>query len=136
VTIGIVIAINLILFQLVGITFEARVTLALTIFLVAATFAYGIILGDLYARYTRKVSFVSDDDALLRIVVDRRDCTGKTKTFAVKSTHVARADTLEGSSFREWVVSGGVTVEDPRSFETPMEVNGDGMLKALVSRKY
>ena len=136
VTIGVVTATNLVLFQLVGVTFEKSVTLTLTVFLVAVTFAYGAILGDLYTRYTRKVEFLSEDAASLRIIVDRRDCTGRTKTFATKSTHVVRADASEGSSFKEWAVSGGVSVEDRRSFETPMEVNGDGMLKALASKKH
>lgn len=135
ITIGVVVAINLIVFQLVGITFSPRATEALTIFLIADTFAYGFILGDLYVRYTRKVQFLSEDKSL-KIIVDRSDCTGRTKTFAAKSAHNLRADTTGEGSFKEWVVSGGVSVEDARSFETTMEVNGDGMLKALVSKKY
>jgi hypothetical protein len=135
VAIGVVIAINLIVFQLVGITFNPRATMGLTVFLIAATFAYGFILGDLYTRYTRTVRFLSEDKSL-KIIVDRSDCTGKTKTYATKSTHNVRADTTGDTSFKEWVVSGGVTVEDARSFETSMEIDGDGMLKALVSRRY
>jgi hypothetical protein len=131
-----IVAINLVLFQLVGVTFEQRASLGLAAFLVAATAAYGAILGDLYIRYTRTVQFVSEDEGALKIIVDRRDCTGKARTFAAKSTHTVRADSAEGSSFKGWVVSGGVSVEDARSFETAMEVDGDGLLKALVSKKY
>jgi hypothetical protein len=136
VTIAVVTAITLIIFQLVGVTFNPQATTGLTLFLIASTFAYGFILGDLYRRYTRTVQFLSEDAKSLKIIVGRSDCTGRTKTFATRSTHSIRADTTEDGAFKEWVVSGGVTVEDARSFETSMEVNGDGMLKALVSRKY
>ena len=136
VTMAIVTAINLIVFQLEGITFSPQATTGLTVFLIAATFGYGFILGDLYRRYTRSVQFVSEDPNSLKIVVDRRDCTGKTKTFATGSSHGLRAEMSDDGAFKEWVVSGGVAVEDSRSFETVMDVSGDGVLKAVISRKY
>lgn len=136
IAVALVVAINLILFQLEGVTFETAATEAITVFLVVTTLAFGVMLGDLYVRYTRTVLFVSQDAKALKIMVDHRDVTGKTRTFAVKSTHNVRADTSGGSAFREWVVSGGVTVEDQKSYETPMEVDGDGMLKAIASKKY
>jgi hypothetical protein len=41
----------------------------------------------------------------------------------------------EGSSFKGWSVSGGVTVDDPRSYETTMDVEGDGVLIAQSAPK-
>jgi hypothetical protein len=104
-------------------------------FLVIWTGTYGFILGRLYRRYTRMVRFESADEATLRIMIDGKDYTGRSRTFAYTSTHKARAEASGGLVFKEWNVSGGVTVEDPRSFETLMEVSGDGLLKAQGGRK-
>ncbi len=131
-----IVAINLLLFQLVGITFEESATVILTITLLVSTIAYGLLLGELYKRYTRVIQFVSQDEAALKIIVGRSNLTGKSRTFALKSSHEVKADVADDSSFRGWTVSGGVTVEDPKSFETTMEVNGDGLLKAQVTKKY
>ncbi|MDV3294092.1 MAG: hypothetical protein LYZ70_07460 [Nitrososphaerales archaeon] len=130
------VAINLLVFQLVGITFEVSATVVLMIVLIGSTIAYGLLLGGLYKRYTRVVQFVSQDESALKIIVGRSNLTGKSRTFAAKSSHEVRADVADDSSFRGWTVSGGVTVEDPKSFETSMEVNGDGLLKALVTKKH
>ena len=62
-----------------------------------------------------------------RILVDGRDMTGKSRTFAFNSTHSIRADAREGS-FKGWATSGGVKVEDPRAYDTAMEIEGDGSL--------
>jgi len=135
-TVAPIVAINLILFQLVGFTFEESARVALLLVLVGTTISYGLLLGNLYRRYTRVVEFVSQDESSLRILVGRSDLTGKKRTLATKSTHALRADVSDDSSFRGWTVSGGVSVEDPRSFETTMEITGDGLLKGLVSKKY
>jgi len=130
------VAITLVLFQLVGFTFELAATEAIVVALLGSTVAYGLLLGNFYRRYTRLIRFESDDDSALRILVDRSDLTGKTMTLAANSTHNVEAKIADSSSFKGWTVSGGVTVEDSRSFETSMEVNGDGLLKGLVSKKY
>lgn len=129
-------AISLVYFQLVGFTFELSATEALIVVLLAATVAYGVILGRFYKRYTRLIQFVSDDNSALRIIVGRSDLTGKTTTMAANSTHNIEAKISEDSSFKGWSVSGGVAVEDARSFETTMEISGDGLLKGQVTKKY
>ena len=69
-------------------------------------------------------------------MVDGRDCTGKARTFATTSSHKVRAEAAEDASFKEWEAAGGITLEDVRSFETVMEVNGDGKLTGKVGTKY
>jgi hypothetical protein len=134
ISMGLLLLVVLTLVGLVGYTFDAAAAYITGAVEVVAAVGYGLLLGFLYARYTRRVEFVSAPGAPIRIVVDGKDFTGKARTFSSKSVHEIRAATSEESSFKEWVVSGGVTVEDDRSYETTMEVNGDGMLKA-VSRK-
>jgi uncharacterized protein DUF6789 len=129
-------AITLVYFQLLGFTFELSATEALVVVLLVSTIAYGILLGRFYKRYTRLIQFVSEDESGLRIVVGRSDLTGKTCTLAANSSHNIEAKVSDDSSFKGWSVSGGVAVEDAKSFETTMEVNGDGLLKGLVAKKY
>lgn len=129
-------AISLVYLQLLGFTFELSATEALVAVLLASTVAYGVILGRFYKRYTRVIQFVSENDSALRIIVGRTDLTGKTNTLAANSTHNIEAKVTDDSSFKGWSVSGGVAVEDAKSFETTMEVNGDGLLKGLVAKKY
>lgn len=126
---AVVVALSFAFLELEGFTFSVTVKLLLSAFFLAITVAYGVLLGLLYKRYTREISFVSDDPAV-RIMVGRRNCTGRKETFATRSVHKITARTEDGH-FREWVVSGGVSVEDSRSFETIMEVNGDGLLKVV-----
>ena len=68
--------------------------------------------------------------------MDRQDCTGKARTFAATSSHKVRAEVAEDASFKEWEATGGITLEDTRSFETVMEVGGDGTLRGVVGPKY
>ncbi len=135
-TLAAVVGISLLYFGLSGIYFDYASKVAGTAFFVVWTLTYGLLMGKLYSRYTRVVRFESQDPSLLKISVDGRDFTGKVRTFSLKSVHVLRAEVSEDASFKEWTVSGGVTVEDQRSFETEMDVNGDGLLKAQVSKKY
>lgn len=127
---------NLVLFGYAGYFFDPSFAAATGAFLVAWTGLFGYLLGKLYRRYTRPVEFESEDGGLLRVVVDGRDTTGRTRTFAATSSHRLRAEVGEGASFREWEATGGVTLEDPRSFETVMEVNGEGTLRGRVTTKY
>lgn len=92
------------------------------------TVVFGIMLGRFYRRYTRIVEFQSTHPEELRVIVDGRDVTGKKLTFPVHSIHKAKA---EGNvPFRSWAATGGVSVEDQKSFETEFEVSGDGVLRA------
>ena len=135
-TIAGIVVLNLVFFGYYGFAFSYQSGLATGVFLLFWTVVFGSVMGRLYRKYTRFVTFKSEDAGLLRVLVDGRDFTDRSRTFAKTSTHKVRADVTEDASFKEWEVTGGVTVEDPRSFETDMEVNGDGRLSAKVGRKY
>jgi len=81
------------------------------------------------------VGFVSQGENSLKISVDGRNLTGKARTFHLRSSHEVKGETSGDSSFKEWAISGGVSIEDPRSFRTTIEVNGDGMLKGFSTKK-
>jgi len=136
VAIGAVVGANLVYFGFSGYVFDFQSAVATGIFLVVWTGLFGYSLGRLYRRYTRVVTFESQDPSLLRVVVDRRDLTGRSWTFATTSSHRLRAEVSDDASFREWEAGGGVSLEDPRSFETTMEVDGNGTLKGKVTAKY
>lgn len=129
-------ATTLFAFGSVGFFFDEPSIVASSAFLVVWTGVFGYFLGRLYKRYTRPVSIDSLDPTLLKVIVDGRDLTGKTRTFALTSSHKVRAEVSDDASFREWRVTGGLGVEDPRSFETVVEINGEGTLKGVVTRKY
>lgn len=131
-----IVAVNLLFFGFAGYIFDSRSEVATVAFLVLWTGVFGYSLGRLYRRYTRRVGFESEDPSMLRVLVDGRDVTGKTWTFATTSSHRLRAELSDDASFKEWEGGGGVSLEDPRSFETVMEVNEDGTLKGRVSGKY
>ncbi len=130
------VGLTLLALGLIGVFLGYPASQLLAVFFFLWTGVYGAVLGRLYKRYTRVVRFESVDEASLRVLIDDRDYTGKSSTFAHTSTHRVRADVAGDSSFKGWTVSGGVTVEDPRSFETVMEVKGDGLLKAQGGKKY
>ena len=90
---------------------------------------YAVLAARLYRRFTREVEFQSSDPSRIRVLIGRRDQTGKKRTFSVNSTQAVEAS-ADGKRFRSWLVSGGVTVEDTRSPVTKMKVLGDGLLKA------
>ena len=131
-----VIGIALVYSGFYGFSFNFDSEAATGAFLVAWTIFFGYVIGVLYKRYTRSVAFQTPDPSLLKILVDGKDFTGKTRTFATTSSHKVRAELADDASFKEWEVSGGVNLEDARSFDTIMEVNGDGLLKGKVGKKY
>jgi hypothetical protein len=92
-----------------------------------ALIGYAYIISKLYRRLTREVNFESPSDKL-KIEVDGRNYTHKMKTLSLHSSHKLKAPTDKGV-FHQWLVSGGVSVDDPRSPETKMKVEGDGLLK-------
>lgn len=130
------VALGLIFGDLYGVLIGPVANVLLVIFFVTWTGFFGFAIGRLYSRYTRAVRFETTDEKLVKVLVDGKDYTGKSRTFAHTSTHEVRAEVEDGVSFKGWHVSGGVTVEDARSFETLMEVNGDGLLKAQGTKKY
>jgi hypothetical protein len=135
-TLGALVALNLLFFGFYGFYFDYTSGVATGAFLLVWTLVFGYVVGKLYKKYTRVVKFESKDPNSLRIFVDGKDMTGKERTFATTSTHKVRAEVVEDASFKQWEAAGGVKIEDPRSFETAMEVAGDGQLRAEVSQKY
>jgi hypothetical protein len=131
-----IVAVNLLFFGFAGYIFDSQSAVATTAFLILWTALFGYSLGRLYRRYTKQVGFESEDTSMLRVLVDGRDVTGRSRTFATTSSHRLRAELSDDASFKEWEGGGGISLEDPRSFETVMEVNADGTLKGRVSGKY
>jgi hypothetical protein len=131
-----VVGINLVILGFAGFFFNSEAIIATSGFLVPWTIVFGYLLGRLYKKYTRVVEFQSQDPDSLKVVVDGRDYTGKSKTFALTSSHNIRADVSDDASFKEWEPAGGIKVEDTRSFESLMEINGDGVLLGRVGKKY
>ena len=127
---------NLIFFGYAGYVFDPQSAAATGVFLIAWTGVFGYVVGRLYKKYTRVVEFSSQDDGLLRILVDGRDVTGRARTYATTSNHKLQASLSDEASFKEWTQSGGVSLEDPRSYETVMEVTGDGTVGGKVGKKY
>jgi hypothetical protein len=111
-----------------GYTADSTQNAFMDAFDVAAMLGYSLIIARFYRKFTREVEFVSSDLEKLKITVDGKNFTGKTKTLSVHSTHTVRAPS-ESGTFHQWLVSGGVSVLDAKSFETTMRVDGDGMLK-------
>jgi hypothetical protein len=135
-TLGVIVAANLLFFGFSGYIFDYESGLATGLLMLAWTPVFGYLFGRLYKKYTWLVEFKSQDRELLKVVVDGRDYTSKARTFAATSTHKVRAEVADDASFKEWTPSGGVTLEDQRSFETVMEVNGDGTVTGKVGPKY
>jgi hypothetical protein len=134
-SVALALLILLLVLGLGGISFEFVARISILVFNLFMAIVYGFVLGGLYRRYTRLVEFVSPDPSSLVIRVDGKNFTGKKRTFSLRSSHSVKAITSGGRSFKEWAASGGVTIEDSRSFETSIEINGDGMLKAALIQK-
>ena len=111
-----------------GVTADQTEKAIMYAFDTVAMLVYATVLARYYRKFTREVEFASPDPERLKITVDGKNFTGKLKTLALHSTHKVRAPS-ESGAFREWLVSGGVSVLDSRSFETTMRVDGDGLLK-------
>jgi len=92
-----------------------------------AAILYAVVMARLYRRFTREVEFQTASPAG-KIIVDRRDLTGRKRTFSTNSKHKVEA-AGELKTFRGWLVSGGVAVKEPKQEKTTMIVSGDGLLK-------
>jgi len=108
---------------------DGQQELLMITFELALAVGYAAVSARLYRRFTREVEFQSSDPARLKVMLGRRDQTGKKRTFSLNSTQPVQAST-EGKQFKSWLVSGGVTVEDSKSPVTTITVLGDGLLKA------
>jgi hypothetical protein len=127
---GLVMLILMVLSDLAGntTTTDQMQLITMRVFDVLAMLGYALIIAHFYRKFTREVKFESPNPRKLKITVDRKNYTGKLKTLSLHSTHTVRAPS-ESSAFHEWLVSGGVSVLDSKSFETTMRVDGDGLLK-------
>jgi len=126
--IGMGLLIFLLLFGAAGIAADQTQKTILYAFDVMGALGYVAIVARYYRTYTREVQFQSPDLKRLKITVDGKNFTGKTRTLSVHSSHTIKAPS-ESGTFHEWLVSGGVSVLDSKSFETTMRVDGDGLLK-------
>jgi hypothetical protein len=133
--IGAVVGINLVFFGYSGFYFNTESVAIGGPFFLAWTAIFGYLIGRLYKKYTRQVSFQSENKEALKVFLDNRNATGKSRTLSMTSTHKIRAEVSDDATFKEWVTSGGIAIEDHRSFETTFEVNGDGLVKGRVGKK-
>jgi hypothetical protein len=117
----------LLLFGLAGISVDEATRAIMNGLDGVAMVAFALIIAHLYRRFTREVRFETPSPERLTIKVDGRDFTERTRTLSLHSTHRIKAPG-EGR-FHSWLVSGGVSVTDPKSSETTMKVEGDGLLK-------
>jgi hypothetical protein len=108
---------------------DGQQELLMITFEVVLAVGYAVISSRLYRRFTREVEFQSTDPSKLKVMLGKRDQTGKKRTYSIGSTQEVTASP-EGRQFRVWLVSGGVTVGDPRNPTTTIKVLGDGLLKA------
>lgn len=123
--IGMLMLIVILFFGLGGVAGNVTQGLAVRVFDLVAMVAYVLLLARFYRRYTREVRFESSGG---KFTVDNKDYSGKTKTLGIHSTHKVSASGGKGA-FHTWLVSGGVSVEDHKSPQTKMKVDGDGLLK-------
>jgi hypothetical protein len=126
--IGMALLIFLLVFGVAGVTADQTQKATMYAFDTVTMLLYAVIIAHFYRKYTRVVEFESPNPEKLKITVDGKDFTGKSKTLSLHSTHTVRAPS-ESGAFKGWLVSGGVSVLDPKSFETTMRVDGDGLLK-------
>ena len=125
---GMGLLIFILFFGTAGLTADENQKLLMDAFDVFAMVVYSLIIARYYRKYTREVEFQTPDPKRLKITVDGKNFTGKLRTLGVHSSHTIRAPS-ESGTFHEWLVSGGVSVLDSKSFETTMRVDGDGLLK-------
>jgi hypothetical protein len=114
--------------ELYGIVADSTEEVLMVSFELVAVVAFSIVFATLYRRFTREVEFQTQRPGL-KLLVDRRDLTGKKRTFTTNSSHSVEA-VSDGKPFRGWLVSGGVTVESAKQPKTRMRIAGDGLLKA------
>lgn len=124
---SIVMLLAMLFLNLVGIV-SSELQLGLMVaFETVAAGLYALIMARLYRRFTREVDFqTAVPDA--KLIVDKRNLTGKKRTLSVNSTHKVEASTND-KPFKVWRVSGGVQVKEPREAKSAILVTGDGVLK-------
>ena len=124
---SLIMAILMIFVGLYGlVTTQFQVVLMIT-FETGASILYALVVARLYRRFTREVEFQAPEGGG-KIFVDKRNVTGKRRTFGLNSKHnVEVAGAVK--PFRSWVVSGGVQVKEPKQQKTSIRITGDGLLR-------
>ena len=125
--IALVMLVFMLFLDLYGVVTSVTQEVLMIIFEGVAALVYAIIMARLYRRFTREVEFQTVPPAG-KVIVDRRNLTGKKRTFKTNSKHKIEA-AGELKTFKGWLVSGGVAVDDPKGVSTSMTVTGDGLLK-------
>jgi hypothetical protein len=125
---GMAMLVALLFLGLAGITIDRSQQAIMYATDVVCMVGFVVITSHFYRKYTREVKFETPSPGKLKITVDGKNYAGKTKTLSLHSSHTIRAPS-ESGAFHEWLVSGGVSVLDSKSFETTMRVDGDGLLK-------
>jgi hypothetical protein len=120
-----IIVIGLLFLGLYGLVTDTTQLVLMVVFESGTACIYAVILAWLYRRFTREVEFQGSANS--KILVDSRDVTGKKRTYAVNSTHKLVAG--DEKTFKGWLVSGGLSVSEPREAKTSLQVAGDGLLK-------
>ena len=128
VAIGMAMLIAMLFLGVAGLTTDPNQKAIMDAFDSVSMLIYALIIAHFFRKYTREVEFESPDPERLKITVDGKNYTGKTKSLSLHSNHTVRAPS-ESGTFHQWLVSGGVSVLDSKSFETTMRVDGDGLLK-------
>ncbi len=124
---SLIMLVGMLFLGLYGLVEDETQALLMILFQSGSAFLYAVILARLYRRFTREVEFQTTNKST-KVMVDRRDVTGKKRTFAMNSNHkLELAD--EQAAFRGWLVSGGLTVKEPKEQKTTFRVTGDGLLK-------
>ncbi len=120
-----IIVIGLLFLGLYGLVTNSTQLELMVVFESGSACLYAAIIASLYRRFTREVEFQGSPTS--KIMVDSRDVTGKKRTYAVNSSHKLAAG--DEKTFRGWLVSGGLTVGEPREVKTSLLVKGDGVLR-------
>lgn len=122
-----IMVVSMLFLGLYGLVIDQVQAVLMTAFEVGASVLYAVVVARLYRRFTREVEFRASEGAG-KIFVDKRNLTGKKRTFGLNSSHKIE---LAGATkpFRGWLVSGGVQVEEAKQPKTSIRITGDGFLR-------
>jgi len=122
-----IMVISMLFLGLNGVETDQLQVILMVAFQCGSSLPYALVMARLFRRFSREVQFSAPDGGG-KIFVDKRNVTGKTRTFGLNSSHSIEVAGSE-RSFRGWLVSGGVTVKEPKQQKTAMRVAGDGLLR-------
>ena len=97
VAMGVLMLVVLLFFGLAGITIDRTQQVIMYAFDVVCMVGFVVITAHFYREYTREVKFESPNPEKLKITVDDKNYTGKTKTLSLHSNHTVRAPSESGA---------------------------------------